>query len=198
MNKRYGMWGAALLSLWLAGCASSPKSYVTLLESPDGSTGKIVVRGLGGMQTVDKARHAVPLDGSREQAPVDEAQFQKDFADALAARPRLPLRFLLYFETGGAQLTAESLRLLPTIIQTTGQYPGVDMSIVGHTDTVGRPENNETLALKRAQAVAELLQSQGLNIQRLSIESHGEGNPLVPTPDETAEPRNRRVEITVR
>ena len=32
----------------------------------------------------------------------------------------------------------------------------------------------------------------------IDVTSHGEGDPMVKTPDETPEPRNRRVEITVR
>lgn len=32
----------------------------------------------------------------------------------------------------------------------------------------------------------------------LEITSHGEANPLVPTGDNVSEPRNRRVEVTVR
>jgi len=43
-----------------------------------------------------------------------------------------------------------------------------------------------------------LLQQNRLHVIHITIESHGEKNPLVPTPDDTEEPRNRRVEVTVR
>jgi outer membrane protein OmpA-like peptidoglycan-associated protein len=72
------------------------------------------------------------------------------------------------------------------------------MSVIGHSDTVGKAEVNEALSLKRAQTVADLIKSQGLQVDTLSVESHGKRNLLVPTPDETPEPRNRRVEISVR
>ena len=72
------------------------------------------------------------------------------------------------------------------------------MSVIGHSDTVGKPDLNEALSLKRAQAVAELLKGRGLKVDALTVESHGERNLLVPTPDETPEPRNRRVEISIR
>ena len=42
---------------------------------------------------------------------------QRDFGRALAARPGRPEQFLLYFETGGAVLNAESRALLATIVQ---------------------------------------------------------------------------------
>lgn len=184
----------------LAACASPPKpvSYVALLESPDGSTGRIVVQGSKGEQMIDKAKTGAPLDGSQPAAPVGDEKLKQDFGAAMAARPLLPERFLLYFESGGAVLTAESAALLPKIIASVTNRPGVDVSIIGHSDTVGKAEANATLALKRAQAIADLLKEKGLKAAALSVESHGESNLLVKTPDETAEPRNRRVEVSIR
>ena len=72
------------------------------------------------------------------------------------------------------------------------------MSVIGHTDTVGKAEANETLALTRAGTIAEQLRQLGLQNMVITVESHGERNLLIPTPDDTPEPRNRRVEITLR
>lgn len=194
--------GPVLGACLLVACATPapPKdlSYVTLLQSPDGTVGRVVVRGAKGEQVLSQQRQATLLDGSTAPAPVDEAQFQRDFAEAVAARPPLPERFTLYFESGGAQLTAESLAQLPGIVERTAQRAAADVSIIGHSDTVGKAELNESLSLKRAQAVAELIQSKGLKVDALAVESHGERNLLVATPDETPEPRNRRVEVTIR
>lgn len=190
----------AALVILLGACASPPKpdSYAALLENPDGSTGRIVVRGSKGEQLIDQARSGAPLDGSQPAAPVSAEKLQRDFGAALAARPPLPERFLLYFDSGGVVLTAESAALLPKIIDSVTRRPGVDVSIIGHTDTLGKAEANAILALKRAQAIADLLKEKGLRAAALSIESHGESNLLVRTPDETPEPRNRRVEISIR
>lgn len=180
----------------LVGCGG--KSYVVLLENPDGSTGSVVVKGSKGEQVIDQARQGAALDGASKPAAVSEADIQRDFGSAMAARPQLPERFLLYFVSGGAQLTPESQALLPKIIASAAQRPAVDVSIIGHTDTVGRAEQNEELALKRAQAIAEQIKAKGLKVHALSVESHGERNPLVKTADEVPEPRNRRVEISLR
>ena len=189
---------AAIASVVLTGCASKPKSYVVLLESPDGTTGQVVVKGHKGEQVIDKARQGAALDGATPPAPVDEAKFKTDFSEAMAARPALPDHFLLYFESGGARLTAESTAMLDKIIEVSGKRPAVDMSVIGHTDTVGKADLNEALALKRANTVADLLKDKGLKVHALAVESHGERNLLVQTPDETPEPRNRRVEISIR
>ena len=54
------------------------------------------------------------------------------------------------------------------------------------------------LGLKRAATVRQLLIDTGIEASLVEINSHGEGNPLIRTPDSTPEPRNRRVEIAVR
>jgi outer membrane protein OmpA-like peptidoglycan-associated protein len=187
---------ACLAALMLGGCAQ--KSYVALLESPDGTTGQVIVKSNRGEQVISTARQGAPLDGSSPPAPVDEAKLKKDFAEAMAARPLPPDHFQLYFESGGAILTAESAAMLPKIVEAASRRPAVDISVIGHTDTAGKAELNEALALKRANAVADMLKAQGLKAHALAVESHGERNLLVKTPDETAEPRNRRVEISIR
>jgi outer membrane protein OmpA-like peptidoglycan-associated protein len=195
---------AMLAAALLAGCAAPtpapPKnmSYVALLASPDGSVGKVLVRGSKGEQLIEQSHFAALLDGSAAAAPVDEATLQRDCGEAMAARPELPEHFTLYFESGGTKLTAESLAQVPQILASAERRATADMSVIGHSDTVGRAEVNEALSLKRAQSVADIMQSQGLRVEALSVESHGKRNLLIPTPDETPEPRNRRVEISIR
>jgi OOP family OmpA-OmpF porin len=65
----------------------------------------------------------------------------------------------------------------------------------GFTDTVGTEEYNQGLSERRADAVADYLESRGVTRDRLVIRGFGETNLAVQTPDETPEPRNRRVEI---
>lgn len=189
---------AVALAALIGGCQSKPVSYAALLANPDGSTGKIIIAGKQGEQTLDQPKTAAPLHGDQAPAPISDAQLQRDFGAAMAARPLPPERFLLYFESGGAVLTAESAVLLPKIVADAAKRPGVDVSIIGHSDTVGKAEANAALALKRAQGVADQLRENGLLATALSVESHGEANLLVKTPDETPEPRNRRVEVSIR
>jgi len=117
---------------------------------------------------------------------------------ALAALPKPPARFILYFEHDSADLTAESQALLQKVLGTIRDRAPVDVSVVGHTDTVGKKEYNYALSLRRAKTVASFLIKKGVDPSVLHITSHGKDNPLVPTGDQVPEPRNRRVEITVR
>lgn len=184
-----------LFLLILAGCA--PKSYVVLLQSPDGTTGQVVVSGSGGTQTLATAGQRAPLDGSTPASPMKTEDIMAEFAQAIAARPKIPTQFLLYF-TGGVTLTKESEALIPAIIAEAASRPAADLSVIGHTDTLKSDEYNDQLALQRAKKVAESLSAKGLKALTMTIEWHGKRNLLVQTPDNTFEPKNRRVEVSVR
>jgi peptidoglycan-associated lipoprotein len=181
----------------LLGACAGPRSYVALLTSPDGTLGQVTVTGPQGAQVLTQDHTAAALDGKTPPFEVTPEQLQKDFGAALAARPPLPEQFLLYFNQG-SELTPESKQLLARLLERAKARKALDISVIGHTDTQGASAANQTLALARANAMAEQLRSLGLEDAVMVVESHGERNLLVPTADEVAEPRNRRVEITLR
>ncbi|MDB5819535.1 MAG: conserved hypothetical secreted protein [Rhizobacter sp.] len=196
-----------VLASLLAGCATPPppapvrySATVVLLDNDDGTTGKVHVSGSGGMTVLDRS-HEATFIGSPTGTTFDlnDGQLQKDFGPALAASPIPPTHFLMYFDFGSTKLTAESRALLPKILDEVGKRPAPDVSVIGHTDTVGDDPVNEALGLSRAKLVADMLAA-GRKIEpsKIALESHGKRNLLVPTPDKTVEPRNRRVEVTVR
>jgi OOP family OmpA-OmpF porin len=65
----------------------------------------------------------------------------------------------------------------------------------GHTDTAGPANYNQGLSERRAEAVAEYLESQGVTRDRLVIRGFGEENLAVQTPDDMPNAQNRRVEV---
>jgi adhesin transport system outer membrane protein len=175
---------------------AAPKpSYVVLIPSPDGTVGKVLVRNAQGEQLLTQAGQAETLDG--KPLLVDHQQLAQDFGAARAAQPKIPARFVLYFKSGNT-LTAESDAEIPKIIAEAKTRPAVDITVIGNTDTLRSAAYNEELGLKRANRIAELLRQRGLSANSLSVESRGETNLLVKTPDETYEPKNRRCEISVR
>lgn len=190
---------AAVLAMvvWLAACASPP-SYIVLLPNPDGTVGSVIVQSQRGEQVVSQADHGVLLDGSKPAFDVPQAQIARDFGAAVAARPPLPEHYMLFFELGSSKLTPESQRELPRILERARARKTADISVIGHTDTLESASYNYLLGLKRAKAIAEQLRHLGLENMELSVESQGLKNLLIPTPMGVAEPRNRRVEITIR
>jgi len=210
--------GLALLLLGLAACAapkaaapkpveppapSAPKpSVFLLLADPDGRTGQITVSNSAGTQVLDQpgqaTRVAAPDRAPTAPAPMDEAEVRRVFGDALAAQPGEPARFILYFVGDSDELTPDSLALLPAVARSIQDRHAGDVGIVGHTDTRGSREYNYRLGLRRASRVANLLVARGVDRALLDLDSHGKDDLLVPTGDGVSEPRNRRVEITVR
>lgn len=186
------------VSLALAGCAA-PQSYVVLLGNDDGTVGKVSVTGSKGSTLLERAQEAtfVAADAGHSFNATAE-QIHNDFGVALTASPRKPASFLLYFQVGGSSLTPESEIELGHVRAEIGAREAPDISIIGHTDTMGESDVNEQLGMERARQVSTLLAGLNLPADKVAVESHGEKNLLVATPDNTDEPRNRRVEITVR
>ena len=190
------------LLLLAAGCAGGGRGTFILLPDPDGSVGEITVTRGGNRQVVDQAWHGVEVQpgaaAPSAPEPVPQAQVEIEFESVLHAAPVEPARYLLQFQINSTELTDASRALLPAIVAEITTRHSVDTSVVGHTDTSGSKAYNYTLSLQRARAVAELLIEHEVAEEILEINSHGEENLLFPTADEVDEPRNRRVEITVR
>lgn len=203
---------AVFLALFLlqGGCAffqrtaAPPRSSDVIVLLPDdrGKTGAIVVSGPGESELLlSKPRQTVavsPGTGPGEPYILPKRELRSMVGTALSSLPPRPKTFLFHFVRDDAVLTQESRAEIGQALQSIAGHAPVEISIVGHTDTVGTRRYNQRLGLKRARAVADLVVSTGIDPSILEVSSHGEGNPLVPTGDEVPEPRNRRVELTVR
>jgi outer membrane protein OmpA-like peptidoglycan-associated protein len=174
---------AAFLLLSLAACAGSNR--FVLLEEEDGSVGAITVTNQAGSQTIDQAGEGTQVASVSAAPGAPQAVSQEEIRSTWGAALE-------------AILTEESRRHLPAILDSIKEYPAPEVAVVGHTDRVGPAEVNARLALDRAEAIRDVLIGIGLDPALIQLDSHGESNPLIPTDDGVAEPRNRRVEVTVR
>ena len=118
---------------------------------------------------------------------------------ATTAPPDTPAVSLsVRFATGSAALTPEVERSLDGLGRalSSPQLAPYRFRIEGHTDTVGSPAMNQALSERRAAAVRDYLTGKyGVSPARLEAVGLGETQLLLPTPDETAEARNRRVQV---
>lgn len=184
---------ALLLTVLLGGCAQH--SYVMLADDANGRGG--VMLGEDGEHRLEAPGTAMAIIGGGQPYAVSELRRKADFDKALTAQPALPERFTLHLAPSGA-LDGMAEQTLDSVLLAAQRRDYPVVTVIGHTDTLGHRAANEQVGLRRAQAVAELLRSKGLEAMELRVESHGERNLLIATPDATAEPRNRRVEILVR
>lgn len=193
------------VSIMLAACGAPqapPAGMFVLLPDDNGTVGSITVSNPQGSRTLGQAWQATAVAdaAASPEAPtlLSADEVKTRFHDALAAQAEPVRRFILYFQKGSKELTDESQALIPEVIATIRERRSVDASVVGHTDTVGSNEANMRLSRERATIIATILADAGIDPAILETSSHGERNLLVPTADEVSEPRNRRVEITVR
>lgn len=185
----------------VAGCAA-PQNVFVLLPDKDGKTGVIEVHTKGGFQVVDQANQSTRVSDANSKPLTPEVLSKSEIAagwgSVLRSTPLPPKTFTFYFQWDTDRLTPESEAQLPDIIDELKIYPAAELSIIGHTDRVGTARWNAGLSLRRAETIKTLLMKIGLRHDLIEVESHGENNPLIPTADGVPEPRNRRVEVTIR
>ena len=174
---------------------------VVLLPDASGQAGAVVLRSSSGIeQRLDKAYLGaeVARDGGVAVSQQEPAEIEARFRSLLDARPPAPVSFTVYFRSGGNDLTPESRAILDQVRAELGRRPAPEIQVIGHTDRVGRQEANDELSIRRAGTVRDILIAAGIPGDQIETAGRGERDPLVPTAEEVAEARNRRVEISVR
>jgi outer membrane protein OmpA-like peptidoglycan-associated protein len=189
----------AVAAVLLAGCAS--RETVVLLPKADGSTGAIGASRNGGAEVVLDSPYAqarTGLGGGLKQGTSDAARVGKKFGAALGALPPPPRSYTVYFLTGGDEISPESAAALATMLEEMARRPEPEVSVIGHTDGTGNAADNDVLSLQRAERVKQLLVERGVPADHIDTAGRGWREPLVPTAPGADEPRNRRVEVSVR
>ncbi len=110
----------------------------------------------------------------------------------------LRLDSMSLFDSGKSALKAGSTRMLVNSLVGIKAKPGWLIVVSGHTDNTGNPKLNQTLSLKRAEAVRNWMRDTGdVPESCFAVQGYGESRPLATndTPDGRA--LNRRVEISL-
>jgi chemotaxis protein MotB len=146
------------------------------------------------------------LEKEIKQKLSESKQFEKIKDQVSITRDKEGLRievidkadFAMY-GSGGSEMGAKAAALMTEVTKSLRPLPN-KLAIRGHTDSTGFPpesmRNNWSLSTERADATRQFMQSQGISADRFSrIEGVADTNPKVP--GNPADPRNRRVSITV-
>ncbi len=190
---------AALALAALGACTAPRQELVVVLPNPGGGSGAVTLIEGGTSVLLDQPYAAGEVrGGAAAAAAVGPNDVQQIFGQALAARPILPRHFLLYFISDTDKLTPASIPQYREVFADIKRRPAYEVEVIGHTDTLGDKSYNQALSLKRAEAIRDQLVRDGLNAKAISVAGRGELDLAVKTADQVSEPRNRRVEITVR
>jgi outer membrane protein OmpA-like peptidoglycan-associated protein len=188
------------LLLTVSGCA---RTGVTMFAGEKGEAGAVAVLDpVTGkdLAVLDRPNSRTGIANGKPGAAVAISSdvAKRRYGDLLGDMPEQPKLFVLYFQEGSTNLVDTSTALIPELFQEMKRRPGVDIQIVGHTDTVGDATLNDNLSIKRAQQVQAMLVAMGMSPDILRATGRGEREPLEPTGDNVASVFNRRVEVFVK
>jgi outer membrane protein OmpA-like peptidoglycan-associated protein len=103
--------------------------------------------------------------------------------------------FIVFFDFDKSNLTNEAESVVTEAVRTAKSTGMVRVMITGHTDTVGSDAYNQSLSVRRAEAVKDDMVRQGMNGSDIAIEGKSFHDPLVATGPGVREPQNRRAVI---
>lgn len=101
------------------------------------------------------------------------------------------------FDTGKYTLRPAAREKLAKLSGIVLGHPGLKLAAEGHTDSTGASEYNQRLSVKRAEAVADYLSSQGVPSDSLSASGFGDTRPIAQNNTAAGRQQNRRVELIV-
>jgi outer membrane protein OmpA-like peptidoglycan-associated protein len=116
-------------------------------------------------------------------------------AQPSAPAPAASANYTVYFDFDSWTLTAEDLAVLTQVVKTVHAEGQTHIAVVGHTDTSGPADYNQTLSVERAHVVVEALVDMGASRKSFKVWGVGETDLAVETGDGVREPKNRRTVI---
>ncbi|MBY0426286.1 MAG: OmpA family protein [Cytophagales bacterium] len=104
----------------------------------------------------------------------------------------------LFFESGKYKLQDKSDVELFKIITFLNNNEKSKIEISGHTDNVGKPEDNLKLSTNRAKEVYDFLAQAGIPLARISYKGYADKKPVAKNDTEEGRAQNRRIEFTIK
>jgi outer membrane protein OmpA-like peptidoglycan-associated protein len=103
----------------------------------------------------------------------------------------------ILFPFDSAELTGEARTNLRKLAASLQDEARTNVTIVGHTDSVGRDSYNQQLSERRGRAAVDYLVSEGVASSRLVSRGRGEAEPIASNETDEGRRENRRVEVAI-
>ena len=103
----------------------------------------------------------------------------------------------VHFDTGKPSLRPDSFKELNEIADYMKLKGDEKYEIAGHTDNIGKDEDNKKLSQSRAESVRNYLVKKGIDIKRLRAVGYGATQPVADNETPEGRQRNRRTEVVI-
>ncbi|MBI1356685.1 MAG: OmpA family protein [Acidobacteria bacterium] len=170
-------------------------------------------RAMAAAQEADRmasARNQAELEAQRARAEADRANAEREAARnqmrqalSMVVETRETARGLILnlpdilFDFDKATLRPEARETLSRVCGVLSVARGYDLSVEGHTDSVGSDAYNQTLSEKRAQSVQTYFNACQLPSVKVTAQGFGESKPIASNDSADGRQKNRRVEIVI-
>jgi len=215
IRRSVNITGAALAAVLLfsSGCATNPDGTTEYKRTAIGALGGAAVgagagaliagrghRGTGALigGTIGAAGGGAVGNYMDRQA----AEMKRKLPEAAVARQgdklyvALPSGILFDVDKSDAKPAArESIAKAAAVLV---KYPDTYITVEGHTDSTGKPEYNQRLSERRADAVRDLLVKDGVPASRIVTRGYGASDPVADNSTSEGRQSNRRVQLEIR
>lgn len=103
----------------------------------------------------------------------------------------------IHYETNSADISERSTVILNDFAQYLVAHKGVRVAIHGHTDNLGKENENLVLSTDRAYSVKAYLEEKGVASNRLTFKGFGSTKPIASNGTEAGRSKNRRTEFVL-
>ena len=129
------------------------------------------------------------------RAGMDADTAQAEEAPAVTPDAEAQDTWTVTFAFDSAEVDRQARGIIRKAAQAARDDQGVDLVVTGYTDSSGASDYNQTLSLRRAEAVRDVLIEMGVDGERIGVAARGETRPAIDRGDEARERANRRVVI---
>jgi peptidoglycan-associated lipoprotein len=128
----------------------------------------------------------------------DNQGLEASSSATLLVQRRVVLEFEdIHFDFDRFNLRADALKIVDDWVAKLQANPSINVTIEGHTDSVGTQQYNLALGERRANSARDYLIKRGIAESRIRIVSYGEDRPIDTNETGAGRARNRRAHLTI-
>ncbi len=215
IRRRVRITGAALAAVLLvsSGCATNPDGTTEYKRTAIGALAGAAVGAGGGALIAGRGHRGTGaliggVVGAAAGGAVGNymdrqaAEMKRKLPEAAIAREGDKLYVALpsgiLFDVDKSDVKPAARNSIAKAAEVLVKYPDTYVTVEGHTDSTGKPEYNQKLSERRADAVRDLLVRDKVPSSRLSVMGYGESDPVGDNSTPEGRQANRRVQLEIR